>query len=266
MSNGSYIPSSTHILAELGFGLTRVGDELCGSAPVSMEMFAPGTTSIRTSILAILADTAAGRAAMSVVAPRVPVTLTLDVHLFKPSSEPGIINVTTRVLLAERPVVVVEIFFAGSDGKDFAFGTASFTPAPNQALTMPPEILSQESLSPGETRLRLPLAERARCEVHEPGIAVLPRSQDGLNASNTFSGGLIALAVEEAALSLTPGATLSSMTLRFVRPLRVGPAVASAQVRAGLGSIEVRDAGADHRLAVTATTRSSNSCRQAGST
>jgi hypothetical protein len=35
----------------------------------------------------------------------------------------------------------------------------------------------------------------------------------------------------------------------------VGPAIATAEVRAGLGRVEVRDAGSDDRLAVVATTR-----------
>jgi acyl-coenzyme A thioesterase PaaI-like protein len=84
---------------------------------------------------------------------------------------------------------------------------------------------------------------------------VLPRSEDGLNAAGTVNGGLIALAVEEAALSLTPGSTLSTMALRYLRPVRSGPAVATATVRAGLGRVDVRDAGGDARPAVTATTR-----------
>lgn len=105
-------------------------------------------------------------------------------------------------------------------------------------------------------RLGLPFAERAGCERREPGVAVLPRSEDGLNAAGTVNGGLIALAVEEAALSLTHGATLSSTAMRYLRPVRSGPAVATAAVRAGLGRVEVRDAGGgDDRPAVTATTR-----------
>ena len=101
----------------------------------------------------------------------------------------------------------------------------------------------------------MPFAERAGCRRDAPGVAVLPRSPDGLNAAGTVNGGLIALAVEEAALSLTPGASLSSMALRYLRPVRTGPAVARADVHAGLGRVEVRDAGGDDRPAVTATTR-----------
>jgi hypothetical protein len=61
--------------------------------------------------------------------------------------------------------------------------------------------------------------------------------------------------VEEAVLSLLPGETLSSLHLRYLQPVRVGPAVATAVVRGGLGRVELRDRGRDDRLAVTATTR-----------
>ena len=102
---------------------------------------------------------------------------------------------------------------------------------------------------------RCPSLRRVGCERLEPGTAVLPRSDDGLNSSNTFNGGLIALVVEEAVLSLSPGATVSSLILRYLRPVRIGPAVASARTGSGLGEIEVRDAGNGNRLSVLATTR-----------
>jgi hypothetical protein len=43
--------------------------------------------------------------------------------------------------------------------------------------------------------------------------------------------------------------------MHYQQPVRVGPAVATAEVRAGLGRVEVRDAGREDRLAVVATTR-----------
>lgn len=92
-------------------------------------------------------------------------------------------------------------------------------------------------------------------EDDEPGVAVLARADDGLNASNTINGGLIALAVEEAALSRAPGATLSSLAMRYLRPARIGPVVATAARYGELARVQVRDAGNDDRLAVVATTR-----------
>lgn len=243
-----------HILAELEFGLVRRGDELHGSAPVTPEMFVPGTNCLRTSVLATWADTASGYAVMAGFAPRVPVTLDLDVHVYAPLRDLETINAVARLLKAGRSVAVVTVEFNSGGGR-VALATASFMAAPNPAVTMPPGLADLTARPHRSGRLRVPLAERARCEIREPGVAVLPRSDDGLNASNTVNGGLIALAIEEAALSLTPGATLASMAMRYLRPVRVGPAVASAEVRAGLGSVEVRDAGSDDRLAVYALTK-----------
>lgn len=243
-----------HILVELGFTVGRRGDEILGSAPVVPEMWVPGTTSMRTSILATWVDHVAGLAAIGVLAPRVPVTLELDVHLYERPPADGTVLVVGHVLKAGRSVVVCEVDITDQDGRPLAIGTASFMVAPDPGLELPSTIsLDAMAVVPG--RLRRPFAERAGCRRHEPGVAVMARSEDGLNAAGTVNGGLIALAVEEAALSLTPGATLSSMALRYLRAVRTGPAVATAEVRAGLGRVEVRDAGGDDRPAVTATTR-----------
>lgn len=45
-----------HILADLGFAVGRSGDDVHGSALVVPEMWVPGTTSLRTSILATWVD------------------------------------------------------------------------------------------------------------------------------------------------------------------------------------------------------------------
>jgi acyl-coenzyme A thioesterase PaaI-like protein len=243
-----------HILVELGFAVSRSGDGVHGSARVVPEMWAPGTTSLRTSILATWVDHVSGLAAIDVLAPRVPVTLELDVHVYEHAPASGTVHAVSRVLKAGRSVVVCGVDLTDDDGHPVAIGTASFMAAPDPSLELPSHI-SLDAPPVARGRLRRPFAERAGCQRREPGVAVLPRSEDGLNASGTVNGGLIALVVEEAALSLTPGTTLSSMALRYLRPVRTGPAVATAEVRTGLGRVEVRDAGGDDRPVVTATTR-----------
>ena len=248
-------PPSGHILQELGFALARAGDEMRGSALVTPQMWAPGTTRLRTSILATWSDHAAGLLAVEGLAPRVPVTLELDVHAYQQPPGEGGIHAVARTVKAGRSIVVCSVDFTDDHGMPVALSTASFMAAPDPGLTMPPGVALLDSRDdPGE-RLQVPFAERARCERREPGVAVLHRSDDGLNSAQTVNGGLVALAVEEAALSVAPRATLSSIAMRYLRPVRVGPAVASAAVHAGLGRVEVRDAGSDDRLAVVATTR-----------
>jgi len=252
-----------HILVELGFAVARAGDEIHGTAQVVPEMWAPGTTSLRTSILATWVDHVAGLAAIQVLAPRVPVTLELDVHVHGQAPSDGTIHAVARLLKAGRSVVVSGVDITDGDGEPVAIGTASFMAAPDPGVELPSDLSLHSPPSP-TGRLRRPFAERAGCERRRAGVAALPRSDDGLNAAGTVNGGLIALVVEEAALSLTPGATLSSMALRYLRPVRSGPAVATADVRGGLGRVDVRDEGGDDRPAVTATTRAVGPTATAG--
>jgi acyl-coenzyme A thioesterase PaaI-like protein len=258
-----------HILRELGFATARDGDEIRGRASVVPEMWTPGTSSLRTSVLATWADVAAGQLVLVRLAPKVPVTLSLDVHAYRPPPETGTIHAVGRILKFGKAVVVVGVDFHDEDGDPVAVSTASFMVAPDPGLSFTLDLAELESeLDQDHGPLRVPLAERARVARREPGVAVLPHADDALNASNTIQGGLVALAAEEAVLSATgsgiddadgratPGGTaLSTMSLRYLSPLRTGPAVATAEVRAGLGRVEVRDAGAADRLAVIATTR-----------
>jgi acyl-coenzyme A thioesterase PaaI-like protein len=243
-----------HVLQDLGWEVTQSEFERHGSGTVSPEMHVPGTAQLRTSILAAWADVLAGHLAVDTIAPRVPVTLELDVHLYRPAPGEGTINGSGKVVKAGRSVFVAEVEFTTGEGEPFGFAAGSFVPAPDARLTINiPE--TPRPFGSAESRLRVPFAERAGCERVAPGVAALTHSDEVLNASNTINGGLIALVAEEAALSLTPGATLASLDLRYLQPARIGPVVARADVRHGLGRVEVRDQGNDDRLCVVATSR-----------
>lgn len=246
--------SARHVIRELGFQLSRVGDELHGRATVIPELCVPGTTTVRTSVFAAWTDTIAGLLASRAIAPRVPTTLELDVHLARQPSACRVVDAVGQMVKAGSSVNVLSVEFTSDAGDPLGHGSASFMATPDRTVTVPHDAIRQASALPAE-RLRVPLAERAGCERREPGVAVLPKSDDGLNVAKTINGGLIALVVEEAALSLTADATLSSMALRYLRPMRIGPAIATAHVHAGLGRVEVRDAGSADRLSVIATTR-----------
>src|SRR3954471_15557205 len=163
-----------HVVAELGLHVDVVGDELHGRATIHPEMFVPGTTSLRLSILATWADHVAGLLAGQVMTPRVPVTLDLDAHVHRPPTGHRTVQAVARPLKVGRSVVVVGVEFTADDDVPVGIGTASFMAAPDVELTLPP--LSESlSMSRGwERRLTLPFAERARCERREPGVATLP--------------------------------------------------------------------------------------------
>ena len=242
-----------HMLSELGFAVTRAGENFEGTASIVPDMCVPGTEHLRTSLLATWAAHLSGLLAVTVVAPQVPVTLGLEVHLFSPAPGAGRVRCLGSTLKTGRSIFMASVEFSTEEGDPIAVSTGSFMTAPDPSLRLP-TTLSFDG-PPPELRLQVPWAERAGCQRPEPGVAVLPRSDDGLNSSNTVNGGLIALVAEEAALSLSPGATLSSLSLRYLRPVRIGPAVATAHARSGLGQVEVRDAGSDDRLSVLATVR-----------
>jgi acyl-coenzyme A thioesterase PaaI-like protein len=244
-----------HIMRDLGFGVVAADDEMHGSASVVAEMLVPGTDALRTSILAAWADVIAGHVAIGLFDPGVPVTLDLDVHLHRPAIDLHEVGMAARTQKSGRSVSVLSIDIAG-DGEPIGFAHATFMAAPNPSLRMPTVVRDEGLLRPHPPRLEVPFAERAGCARGAPGVASLPMRPDGLNASGTLNGGLLALAVEEAALSADgDGALLASMSMRYTQPVRIGPAVARAEVRDGLGNVVVRDAGRDDRLAVIATTR-----------
>lgn len=245
--------SRGHILGELGFAIRRVGDEMHGTASITPEMHVPGTMHLRTSILAAWADHLAGRLAVDAMTPRVPVTLELDVHLYRPAPDSGVVRGVGRTVKAGRSVFVAGIEFSTERGEPIAIAAGSFMSAPDPALRLPSELIIDGP--PQDEPLSMPFAKRAGCERRDPGVAVLVRSEDGLNSSNSVNGGLIALAAEEAILSLTPGNTLCSLALRYMQAVRVGPVVATARVHNGLGQVELRDPGNDNRLAIMATAR-----------
>ena len=245
----------THVLSDLGWTVNRAEDAMDGAARVYPEMHVPGTDHLRVSILAAWADVLAGHLAIYSVAPRVPVTLELDVHLFAPAPTSGTVSGVARAVKVGRSVFVARVDFTAGEGEPIGFAGLSFMAAPDERLTITmPDTAGRQVLAEGN-RLSMPFAERAGCERVAPGTARLGHADDRLNASNTINGGLIALAVEEALLSLSPGTTLSSLALRYLQPARVGPVVAEAEVREGLGQVEVRDVGNENRLCVVATSR-----------
>jgi acyl-coenzyme A thioesterase PaaI-like protein len=244
-----------HVLHDLGWEVTRVDDGLHGVAEVYPEMLVPGTGHLRTSILAVWADTLAGLLSAHVIGPRVPVTLELDVHLYHPAPGAGLVRGEGQMVKSGRSVVVASVDFTTGEGEPIGFAAASFMAAPDATIRFRTDA-SIDRILPSGRRLMVPFAERAGCERGEPGVAILSHSDEVLNASNTVNGGLLALAAEEAALSLAPGSTITSLGLRYLQPVRRGPVIAVAQVHEGLGRMEVRDGGASpERLCVLATSR-----------
>jgi acyl-coenzyme A thioesterase PaaI-like protein len=217
-------------------------------------MHVPGTTRLRTSILIMWADMLGGLLSLVALRPSVPVTLELDVHLYRPAPGSGMLRAVGRSVKRGRAVHFVESEFMDETGTVFAFSTGSFMASPNTSLTAPTPMTSR-SLIGDAPLLAVPLGERARVSRVAPGVAELPISDDGRNSSNTMHGGLIAMVAEEAALAAAPaGSTLSSLGVRYLSPIRSGPAIATAVGSNGLFRTEIREETGG-RLAALATAR-----------
>jgi acyl-coenzyme A thioesterase PaaI-like protein len=236
--------------------MEAVGDELHGWAEVRPTMWAPGTEMLRASVAMTWADALLGLHALKALAPRLTVTLELDAHLFDDVAGVEIVRARSRLVKAGQAVIFTTLDFLADDGRLVGFGSGSFMAIPDQQWTAPPldDVLVRFATPRGT--LVEPLAERVGCERTAPGTAVLPCTPAVYNATRAINGGMLAVAVEEAALSADPDARwIESMHLRYLRSVRVGPAVAHADVHYGTGRVEVRDASTD-KVAAIATTRS----------
>jgi acyl-coenzyme A thioesterase PaaI-like protein len=259
------------IFREFGLVLEADGDDLIGRADVVPTMLVPGSDVLRLSVLAIWADTIIGLLAMQAIAPRVPTTLELDVHVFAPVRQCKSVNMRARLTRSGKSVLVFTVDFSDGTGRPLGFGTSMFMALPDPNISIPPGNWALKRFARSSGELRQPLAERVRCERQAPGVASLPWSPDTQNTARAINGGILAIAIEEAALSLasplaappvsppdTPPTaavqTLSSLVIRYLRSVRTGPAIARATATDGLGQVEVIDASND-ALCVAATIR-----------
>ena len=245
-----------NLLSDLGLTVTAVGDELHGTGEVIPAMWVPGSTSLRISILAAWTDTVLGLLAVRAIAPRVPVTLELDVDLVEEIRDVDTVYFVGRSLKVGKSVLVTSIEFHTREGDSLGVGHSLFMAAPDPGISMPAGNWAIDRFAARRGSLTEPFADAAGCTRPETGSAMLPCASHLLNSSKTLNGGLLGLVVEEAALSADPnGRPLVSMQLHYLKPVRGGPAIATAIVRRCLGEVEVRDASTG-ALAIVATTRS----------
>lgn len=229
-----------NVIAELGFVTRAVDGVQHGEAHMAPELRVPGTDALRMSVLLTWADILTGFAAMPPMMPQVPLTLDLELLLHRQAtSGRDIVGVSNMVKAGRRVVLADCRFFEKGDEEPFAVGWGSFMPAPGAVFpdAFVPELVERRHLEE-------PLGERLQRRHVAPGVVELPRRDDGLNAIGAIQGGLLTVAAEDAALSLAePGAVLSSMSVRYLRPFTTGPASAVAERIGDVVVVQVSDAG-----------------------
>ncbi len=250
-----------HATDELAFAVYLDGDDLRGEATLTPHAYVPGTDVPRITVLTAWADYTVGALAVSALAPRMPVTLELSVHLYPEAAGLREITWKAEVVKAGRTVVVLHSEFRSPHRRPVGFANALFVAGPDPGSVGPTREHLEWHYSKPRQSLTQPLATMLGCQTIAPGHTVLPCAPHILNTSGAINGGLIAIAVEEAALSADPGAAaLESVQLRYLRGVHTGPATAEATVRNGIGQVDVRDS-ATGKLAVVATTRAADAHR-----
>lgn len=239
---------------EVGLSLEPAGDELHGTVEVLPLMWAAGSTWPMISVAATWADTQLGIVAMRVLEPRLVVTVELGVHLFGEIAGVPDLRTVARLVRAGSSTAVVRMDITTPAGQRVGFSHATFM-APSPDRTMPSVEMALAGYRSGLGTLEEPFTARVGCERTAPGETIMPLTQDVMNGARSIQGGLLTAAVEEAARSADPEhRPLEYLHVRYLRPVRVGPAIARAIVHQGVGEVDVHDSGTD-TLALIGTTR-----------
>jgi acyl-coenzyme A thioesterase PaaI-like protein len=249
------VTERSYVLGDLGLRLTIDGDELIGDARVTPNMWVPGTDALRISVLAAWVDLTLGYVVMPALDRRMGTTVELDVHLAEEIRGDAQVRLVAEVTKAGRTTMACRCQVL-ADGRRVGTGHGLFTVAPQQVdLPGLEGMVARFNALSGRGNLPQPFAEWIGCEPSGTGRCVLPCAPHLRNLGGVLTGAMLAAVAEEAVLATGPVPTaLVSMQLRFLRAVRGGPAVASADVDHGLAEVEVRDATTD-ALAVLATFR-----------
>lgn len=222
--------------------------------PIRSDLCGPDG-GLRLGAVAFAVDSAVGMSAGFSSLPNWVVTTDIDLRLFG-EAKVGPLRTHGRTLRAGRSQVLAEAWITDVGQGDLLVGYAtanhgSLTPENGAPLEVFPvgEVLQQESDWTGP---RPPMDEWFGARVVGAGVAELEMVDNARNPWGILHGALHTLLAEEATRSLVDGRVVSA-TLRFMAPVRVGPAQATAKIIAGDGDrvtarVEVRDVGNDGRL------------------
>jgi acyl-coenzyme A thioesterase PaaI-like protein len=243
------VTERSHIIAELGLQTAADGPAVRGRADVMPEVCVPGTAALRTSVLATWADVLTGTVAGQAMSPRIPLTLDLEVQLQRGARRGDQIGADATALKIGRTIVVCETTFRDeTTNAPVAVAHASFIASPDPRHVFPSGF---PRMSYPNGRLTRPLADRIGGRTVAPGTVEVPKRPDGLNASDAIQGGIVAFAVEEAAMSLVEEpVVIEALNLRYLRQISKGPARAVADLHGRLAVVHVTDAGTGKLCAV----------------
>ncbi len=228
------------VIAELGFDIEQEGEEWTGRAQVPPGAWAPGTAFPRASVLVTYADIVAGAQYRALTVPNMSVTVDLALDVTAPDAPAleveGLI-LTSRILRRGKRTAVTETLCRLPDGRVVAVCTGSFamissTTNALQHLSGPAPSRHERPLLPG------PVMDRAGIGVLGRGTAELALRPGLTNSTSSMMGGLTGMLGEAAALSALgagpePAYFVDRLLVRYLAPVRTGPARAEAVSTAG---------------------------------
>lgn len=224
--------------------------------PVREDVLGPGGA-VRLGALAFAVDSAVGMTSGFSALPNWVVTTDIDLRLFA-EARVGPIRIEAAPLRAGRTQVLAEARLYDEGQADLLVGHATanhgvLTPENGAPLDVFPvgELMLQRSSWDGPGP-RPAMGERFGARLVGPGVAEMDLGEHARNPWGILHGALHSLLAEDAATSLVDG-RITDFTIRFMAPVRVGPARATATVLAGHGPhvtvrVEVRDPGSGDRL------------------
>jgi acyl-coenzyme A thioesterase PaaI-like protein len=239
-------------ISDIGFNHQAAGDGVRGEMLVQPHLRVPGTTIVRPSVLATVADVVLGVLASQATAPRVGLTTDLTVHSLATVATETL-TMVGRILKAGRTLVIGEVWFT-ADGHEQPVALSELTfmasPRPQDVIPLPP---TERDFDEG--RFDRPFAEALGARVLAPGVVEMDREPYVLQPAGTIQGGAVALVAELAAESLS-GRSVDDLQVRFLSTVRAGPARSAARaLTADAVRVEVRDAGNRDRLTAVAVAR-----------
>lgn len=246
-------PPPGHILRRLGIALDPSDPEaLCATMPLRSSLFLD--EHVRLGGLAVLVDLTSGSLAVRSVRPDWTATFDLAIHRTG-TAEPGMLaHSATRLVRAGKNTVVSETTVtAGSAPLAYAEVAFSRLPRREDTVTTPPKE-SARDLGRDEVPLEHAVGQMIGFVETAPGTVTVPLTPLVRNSFGSLQGGVVAMSLEEAALSLA-GGCVSFLHLYYLTPAKVGPYVARATPlsRSASGAVkgraELADEGSGRMLA-----------------
>ncbi len=245
-----------HFIGYLGLEMWHEDGRTRGRATIRPEMWAPGTRRPRLGLLFTLADVVGGSPATGSLTP----TIDLRFQLLRAAPSEGEIEMEGRPLKIGRRLWTGEVLFRASGTADL-FARCEFSFMNQRIADFTGGAHTPSAWDPAPPMPAATFDELLRMRLLDDGAVEMDSHQAVSNGLvGTIQGGAQATMAEvaaERALALRGPYSVADLHLRYLSVLKVGPAVARAEVLPGddlrpVVQVSISDAGAEGRLATTA--------------